>query len=606
MRVLLLFLLLFTVTQAIGQQATLKGKIVDTLEKRNLQHAVIALLHPADSTLHRFTRSDRNGQFSITSIDTGKYIMLITYPKFADYADEINIKSGSNDFGILPLSQKSALLETVIVKQHWSIRLKGDTVEYRADSFKVAEGASVKDLLRKLPGLQVDKNGQVTAQGQKVEKVLVDGEEFFSDDPAVVIENLRADAVDKVQSFDKKSDQSEFTGVDDGSRSKTLNLVLKDDKKKGLLGKVVVGGGTEERYSGEAMLNFFKGKKKASVYGIGSNTGKIGLGWEDRSKFGAGNDFEEADVEMGAGFIMINSDSDIDFSDWNSSYQGEGVPRVIKAGAHYSDKWNEEKQKANGNYSIKDSRNYAKGNSLYKYILPDSAYYMKENHTSNTRNVEQMFNGMYDVKFDSLSSLRIKLNGKFESSDVKTTTYSQTEDEFQKLVNSNNRFNTSDADSKSFLASALWRQKFNKKGRTVSLTATQKHSQTNSEGYLISNTDFFDINGIRTGADSVDQFKTSLTKKVTTTAKLVYTEPFGKKGIIEFNYAFQRAASRLNRKSFEEQAGKYTLLNQLFSVNYGLVHLSNSTGIKYQYNGMPNAIIPIPNSELITGTFPFI
>ncbi|MGZ3952056.1 MAG: outer membrane beta-barrel protein, partial [Flavisolibacter sp.] len=141
--------------------------------------------------------------------------MLVTYPKFVDFADEIELDGSDKNLGSIPLTLQSHLLDEVVIRQNIAIRIKGDTIEYKADSFKVAEGASVKDLLKKLPGMQVDKDGKITAQGEKVNKVLVDGEEFFSDDPAVVIENLRADAVDKVQSFDKKSDQAEFTGVDD-------------------------------------------------------------------------------------------------------------------------------------------------------------------------------------------------------------------------------------------------------------------------------------------------------------------------------------------------------------------------------------------------------
>ncbi len=581
MRIFFFCLLLLASSMAFAQQSDLKGKIVDTLEKRNLHHAVISLLRQSDSTLYRFTRSASNGEFLMKKIDTGKYFLFITYPGFADFGDELYIKEPTVDLGSLPLIQKSALLETVIIKQHWSIRLKGDTVEYKADSFKVAEGANVKDLLRQLPGLQVDKNGQITAQGQKVEKVLVDGEEFFSDDPAVVIENLRADAVDKVQSYDKKSDQAEFTGVDDGSRSKTLNLVLKDDKKKGYMGKIVAGGGTEERYSGEAMLNYFKGKKKASVYGIASNTGTIGLGWEDRSRYGGGNDFEDAEVEMGAGFIMINSDNDGDFEDWGNSYEGEGIPRTIKGGAHFSDKWKSDQQKINGNYTIKDIRNFAEGNSLYKYLLPDSSYYLKENHTSSTTSLQQIFGGIYDIKFDSLSSIRIKLNGKFNRSSTNTSTNSETDDEELNPVNLNSRINTNDSREKTFLASALWRQKFKKKGRTLSLTASQKQNENNSDGFLLSYTDFFTSPFNR---DTIDQYKTSLSKKYTTQSKLVYTEPAGKKGILEFNYSFQRTASHLNRQSFEEKGGKYSELNNAFSLRYGLLYLSNSAGIKYQYN----------------------
>ena len=238
MRKLLLGLVLIGFIQTSFSQSSIKGKVADTLNKKLLENAVVTLLRKSDSTLFKYARTNKEGEFLISDILNGKYVLLVTYPKFVDYTDEVELSNSEKELGSIPLTSQSQLLKEVVIRQNIAIRMKGDTIEYKADSFKVAEGASVKDLLKKLPGMQVDKNGQITAQGEKVNKVLVDGEEFFSDDPAVVIENLRADAVDRVQSYDKKSDQAEFTGVDDGSRSKTLNLVLKEDKKRAISEKL--------------------------------------------------------------------------------------------------------------------------------------------------------------------------------------------------------------------------------------------------------------------------------------------------------------------------------------------------------------------------------
>lgn len=583
MRKLFLGFLLFGFAYASFAQSVLKGNVSDTLNKKLLENAVVLLLRKSDSTLFKFSRTNKEGRFSFQNIAAGKYLLLVTYPKFVDYADEVELNNAEKDLGSIPLTLQSSLLDAVVVRQNIAIRLKGDTIEYKADSFKVAEGASVKDLLRKLPGMQVDKNGQITAQGQKVNKVLVDGEEFFSDDPAVVIENLRADAVDKVQSFDKKSDQATFTGVDDGSRSKTLNLVLKDDKKKGYIGKIMVGGGSNERYSEQAMINYFKGKKKVSVYGIASNTGQAGLGWDDRGKFGQGNDFGDAEVEMGAGFIMINSNGDNDFNDWENQYRDEGIPRIVKAGAHASNKWNEDKQDVNSNYSVKNLNVTAIGNSIKKFLLPDSSYYSKENHVSNSAQTQQLFSGIYDLKFDSLSSLRFKFNGKIENKNNSTATNTETDDADLQPVNRNYRTNTDKSNNKVFLGTVLWRQKFTKQGRTVSLSASYKNSNYNSNGFLNSRTDFFSQNTlVRT--DTIDQYKTNATNSSTVNSKLVYTEAAGKKGIFEMNYTFNDVISNANRKSFNKSNGKYDVIDPLFSNQYQLNFLSNSAGLKYQYN----------------------
>jgi uncharacterized surface anchored protein len=176
MKKLLTGLFLLSMISALCQQPVITGKIVDTLEKRELQNASVSLVRKSDSALSAFVRTDEKGQFRFRNVVPGKYMVLVTYPKYADYNDELDFTGTDLDLGTVPLIEKAKLLEEVIVRQNVAIRMKGDTIEYKADSFKVQEGATVKDLLRRLPGLQVDKNGQITAQGQKVENVLVDGE----------------------------------------------------------------------------------------------------------------------------------------------------------------------------------------------------------------------------------------------------------------------------------------------------------------------------------------------------------------------------------------------------------------------------------------------
>ncbi|MEO6814440.1 MAG: carboxypeptidase regulatory-like domain-containing protein, partial [Ginsengibacter sp.] len=218
---------------AFCQTSSVKGILTDSSDHANIMYAVVSILKQEDTTLVAFARSDKEGKFQVHNIPGGSYIILISYPKYGDYVEKIKLSPGATiDLKNIFLTQKAKLLEEIIVRQA-AIRIKGDTTEFTADSFHVRPNATVEDLLKELPGMQVDKNGQITAQGQKVQKVLVDGEEFFSDDPTIATRNLRADAVDKVQVFDKKSDQAEFTGIDDGQKTRTLNLKLKDNAKKG-------------------------------------------------------------------------------------------------------------------------------------------------------------------------------------------------------------------------------------------------------------------------------------------------------------------------------------------------------------------------------------
>lgn len=213
-----------------AQNLLIKGTVSDTSTALHVKNAVVSFLKQSDSTLAGFTRTNDKGGFEkVLSPDA--YIVLITSPNYADFVITLNgLPDAVIDLGDVGLISRAKLLEEIIVSQQ-SIRIKGDTTEYMADSFKVKPNATVEDLLKQLPGIQVDKSGSITAQGQRVQKILVDGDEFFSDDPTIATRNLRADAIRKVQVFDKKSDEASFTGIDDGKQEKAINLELKDEAK---------------------------------------------------------------------------------------------------------------------------------------------------------------------------------------------------------------------------------------------------------------------------------------------------------------------------------------------------------------------------------------
>jgi len=241
---------------------SVKGVIVDTSAKTKLVNTSISVLNAKDSILRKFTRAAADGSFVINNVGRGKLILLVTYPGYADYVEQFSLDSAhsTHDFGTLNMILKAKLLADVIIKgARAAIKIKGDTTEFDARAFKIQPNAKVEDLLKQLPGIQVDKDGKITAQGQTVTKVLVDGEEFFGDDPTLVTKNIRADMVDKVQLYDKKSDQAAFTGIDDGQKTKTINIKLKEDKKNGYFGKVDIGDGTDGYYEGQLLFNMFKG-----------------------------------------------------------------------------------------------------------------------------------------------------------------------------------------------------------------------------------------------------------------------------------------------------------------------------------------------------------
>ena len=338
----LLYFLLFSAISSYSQKLSVSGNVQDTSAKTPLPNAIIMAIKLTDSTLIDFTRTDINGYFKLKPLPIDTYQVIISHPKFADmgyfiFGDKKNLEY---DFGKIILQPKNVSLDEVTIFAFKDpIYYKGDTLIYTADSFKTKANATVEDLLKKLPGLKVDKNGKITSQGKAVDKVLVDGDEFFGGDPTVATKNLNASSIESVQVYEKKSDDvaNSTTGEE---TQKILNLKLKDEAKKGYFGKVSGASDFQKFYEGEALSNYFKKKLKISVFGLVSNTPNSSFGWGDVYKYGLNNEFDRQD----------NEDGTMSMSSSNS--QPQGIPRTIKSGFYYTDKLSKN-TKLNINYSYK-------------------------------------------------------------------------------------------------------------------------------------------------------------------------------------------------------------------------------------------------------------
>jgi len=561
--------------------ALIKGRIADTIEKKNLFNVSVLLLQRSDSIIIRHARTDKAGNFLLKGIPPGHYLLLVTYPAYADYADELEVKDSlPHVLHPIGLVLKSKLLEEVVVNgSKGAIRMKGDTVEFKADSFRTQAGATVEELLKKLPGIQVDSKGKITAQGQTVQKVLVDGEEFFGDDPTLVTQNLRADMVDKVQVYDKKSDQAAFTGIDDGERNKTINLKLKDNKKNGYFGKLSGGQGTDGYYDYQGMFNFFRKKMKLAAYGIFSNTGKTGLDWRERDNYGQSN-AGNIDYDETTGNFQWTGISN-DFDSWSGRYEGQGIPSVKTGGLHYNNKWDDERQSINGNYKVMqlDVNNTSTTNS--ENILPDSFYFNNQTKRSFDHILRHSADGSYEMKFDSTSSIKLMANG---GSDHKTTYSDFTSEALDKdsvVTNRNTRTLSTIGDNRAFNSNILWRKKLPKKGRTFSFNLRENYTNNVSNGILNSNTQFFD-HGLPTHDSLIDQHKDFHTENILLDGKITYTEPLSKVSFLIVNYGLSVNNSHSNRNSYNRsQDGKYTTLDSLYSNDYQFNVLTNTGGLAY-------------------------
>jgi len=588
-RIMLSLALLIGVSLALHAQNNnyqIKGFVVDTAYSAKLANSSISVLNAKDSTLVNFGFAAENGSFTIDQLSPGQFILLVTYPGYADYVENFKLDSihREKDFEKLSLTLIANLLQGVIIKgKATAIKIKGDTTEFNASSYVIQPNSKVEDLLKQLPGIQIDKDGKITAQGQTVNKVLVDGEEFFGDDPTLVTKNIRGDMVDKVQVYDKKSDQATFTGIDDGVKAKTINIKLKEDKKQGYFGKADAGLGTNKNYEDQAMFNLFKGKKKFSAYGTLGNTGKTGLGWQDNSKYGTSSNMEFSDD----GGMMFYFDGDGGLDSFDGRYDGQGIPLVRSGGVHYDAKWNADKESINANYKIGSMNVDGTKNVLSQNNLPGNVIKNNSDESFNNYAFRQKGDVKYEIKLDTLSSLKVSAETTFKNSEKSSNYIGSSKRENDILLNESNRSLDNKSDEKLFKATVFWNRKFKKKGRSISVSLTENISNSESNGFLKSTNKFYDDQGILLPDNTkiIDQYKTNRSTANVFNSNITYSEPISTYFSALFNYGLGINNSLQDRKSFNPSApGQYTILDSVYSNRYKLDQLSNQFGLIFNYN----------------------
>lgn len=576
---------LFFCVKANAQTNSVSGSVKDTTQNKTVQNAVVMLLTPVDSVLYKFTRTDANGNYTFSKIKPGNYILMTTHPYFADFVDNISIKENDATVLSIAVTSKSKLLQELIVKSGNPIRIKGDTTIYTADSFKVSANANVEELLKKLPGIQVDKNGKITAMGEQVTKVLVDGEEFFGDDPGMAIKNLRADAVKEVQVFDKKSEQAEFTGIDDGNTQKTINLKLKEDKKRGYFGKIDLAGGLldkiDDRYNSNVMLSSFKGKRKVSAYFLTGNTGQDGLSWEDREKYAGSDNFN----------VSMDDNGELAFQ-WTGGTSDEepyvntqnGFIRNMNAGLQYSNKWNE---KHNLNFTPQyNSQIYENRQNRFSQTQYGDSLLIDESATDSYVNRYNYKNSAsYEVKLDSNNTIKLTARANFYHTESEEDRTSGTTGNTGTLKNRANSTVQTETDKVSFYGGLLYKHRFKKPRRTISLNTDWSNLTTDGINFLKSfNQAYFD--GLPASFQNIDQQRFSDKNNTIVSTRLVYTEPLTKKLAMEVAYelSYSKGSNNQFTYTYSPVSGKYDLAVDSLSNSFTQSIVINKPSLRISYS----------------------
>ena len=568
-----LFAFLFSLS-SFAQYTTVSGTVKDTTEKKNLALASVNILRAKDSVLVKTVRTSSKGEFAIERIAAGNYFVMVSYPQYADFTDKITVGATPTVLNIA-IDTKAHILKEVIVKNTVSaIRVKGDTTEYKADSFYVTPNADVQELLKKMPGIQVNAKGEITAQGEKVNKVLVDGEEFFSDDPAVVTKNLRADVVDKVQVFDKKSDQAVFTGIDDGQKSKTINLQLKEDKKNGYFGKAEAGSNFNQFGNGKLMTNAFKGKRKIAGYVTTDNTKFDNLNWDEAQNYGDGAGITTEFGDGGMSMIMTSGDGEEGGS--------TGFPNQQSAGATFSNKFD----KGSVNTSAQYNRLIVNGitGSYSKTILPTNSIINNTFSTQRNEKKKYKFTTTDQWGTDSTGLFKLTLKAANVISDnANSFSGGSYIPETGAQLNNTARTTSNSTNDKTLNGTISYRLRFAKKGRTISVNSDFNFGDKTQDGLLNAQNDYFNASNVVVKRETIAQTKALTQLTSAGSVNTVYTEPLGKNSFLIFNYKIGLAGNNSERNTFDDRAGQPKIKVDTLSNHFKFNTVNNSSNISYRY-----------------------
>ncbi|HEY5822736.1 MAG TPA: outer membrane beta-barrel protein [Cyclobacteriaceae bacterium] len=578
--IFLLIVFLFMYQWAIGQKFTLKGQVTDTLSNP-MPSSTVMLLNPKDSSLINFGVTDVKGFFEMKNVTKDDYHVKVTFIGFASFTKNISPADFSSpiiELGKLKLKPATRELDEVVVKGEASpVNVKRDTIEFNASSFKVQTNANVEDLLKKMPGMEVQSDGTIRAQGEEVQRVMVDGREFFGRDPKLATRNLPADAIDKVQVYDKKSDQAVFTGIDDGQKEKTINLELKAEKRNGAFGNVMGGAGTEDRWQGKASLNRFGKGQQLSFLGMGNNVNEQGFSMDDYMNF-SGSSSQMMGGGGGSMRVQVGGDNQNGVP-LNFGGRQNGIVTNYAGGLNFNRDFSPKTKMSSSYFYNRLDQNV---NQLLNRInyLPDGDYTFDQVSKQHNVSDNHRINFSLDHQIDSANSVRFTTGVTYTTSDQEIQSVSQTMNTENTLQNQSVRNSSSDGNSFNLNSNLLYRHRFSKKGRTFSTNFTLGLSQSLSDGKLQSSNEFFNS---ETEKQEILQTNNQNTDNQSYGATLSYTEPLGNRRYLEANYSFRTNLNNVDKEVYDV-ANDQNTVNALLSNQYNSNYLYNRPGVNFRMN----------------------
>lgn len=578
MRNFLVAAILLVATGLQAQVYSVKGRLIDESDRSPVSGATISIQNLADTGFRRSMVSNPRGAFEFTSIPAGSFKLSSSFIGFETLDTVLTITNASIDLGVIRLQKGAELLgEVVFQAQTPTVRQKNDTLEYGANAYKVNPDATIEDMVKKMPGITIE-NGTVKAGGEDVRRVTIDGREFFGEDATAALRNLPAEVVDKIQVFDRLSDQSQFTGFDDGNTTKAINVVTRANMRNGQFGRVYAGYGTDDRYSLGGNVTIFNGTRRISLVGLANNINQQNFATEDLlgvtsspgrrggggggPRGGGGGNFRGGGG--GGGFLV--------------GQQG-GISKTNSFGINYSDQWGK-KVNASGSYFFNNSANTSATDlTRQMFLSKDSSQFYRENSLSNSDNFNHRASMRVEYKIDSNNTLLITPSISFQ----KNNSFSQESAALNSGIGDmiSETFNNFRRNSTAFNFNngILYRHAFAKRGRTISLNLNT--GINNREGL---NTQDAISRYYKSGLyDTTMQVSDQETKGYNVSANLSYTEPVGK-GQLQFNYNPGFSGNKADQRTrlFDGEADKTGILDSTQSNVYDNTYNTQVGGVSYR------------------------
>lgn len=556
----LFLVLLSTSLDAQQKKVSITGTVVEEGTGTPIEQATVRLLSGQDSTFVGGVASSKNGKFTLTDIRPGSYLLNISFIGYDPLYQPLQITGNSNpvNIGKMTLSDGAIQLgEAVVVGKAAEVVVRNDTIEYNADSFKVTEGSMLEDLLKKMPGVEIDTEGKVTVNGKEIKKIMIDGKEFFSDDPKVASKNLPAKMVDKVQVLDKKSDMTMMTGFDDGDEETIINLTVKPGMKQGWFGNAFAGYGSEDRYEGNAMVNRFVNNDQFTFMGGLNNTNNMGFSDLASTMFQGMGGGGRRGFGGGAGNGITTS------GNVGANFSKELKPKMVLGG--------------NARYSHSDNEAESKLNKTY--VLPgDSSYYENEENYDNNKSDNFAANFRYEWEPDTLTKIIFQPNFSYSKTHRLENSHTATLGMDMDTVNIGTTNNFSDGEGFNVDARLEFSRKLNNKGRVFSASLSGGLSDSYTDGM-----NFSDYRYTNKEDELIDQRIRYDNEGFNYRAYVSWVEPIGWNNFIQATYSISQR-NQESLKNAYNQSGEYEYneLDTAYSQNYRNTFINQRASISFK------------------------